>query len=443
VRTDVVVVGAGMAGLTCALDLRDGGVDVVVLEAGRRPGGRVRTHVFPDGRWVETGGEWIDTAHTNVHALLDRFGLRTVGDAEPWWEREAGWVDQEGLLRPSVYAWGGDEQARADFASYDLALTVVAEAMPEPGRPDEHPDAAAIDARSAAQLFDELELGAFARFFLTRAIEFEYTCRPAEMSVLFLAQQRAVELHEEARFGDVRSQRVDGGFSRLAQALADEIGDPVRFGEAVVRIEHREDGVRVTADTGTVVEAEHAVLALPLPPLRQVAVLPAFEGAFGRGVAELGYGAVTKTFVPAEARPRFPWAVTDRILQRVYDATEDQPGAGCVIDVYVGGDGARDLDHDHPDETDRVHSVAKELDEMAPGLGLAPELGFSRSWTTHPRFGGSFSVWHPGQVTAFWRALREPYGRIQLTGEHVATVCGYVEGAVESGYRVAERIVNG
>jgi monoamine oxidase len=236
---------------------------------------------------------------------------------------------------------------------------------------------------------------------------------------------------------------VDGGLSRLAHALADELGDTLRLGDAVMTIDHREDRVLVAADTGTVVDAEAAVLALPIPPLRQVAVQPAFEGAFGRGVAELGYGAVTKTFVPAAVRPGFPWAVTDRSLQRIYDATEDQPGEACVIDVYVGGDGARDLDRDHPDETDRVHSVAKELDEMAPGLGLEPEHGLSRSWTPHPRFGGSFSVWHPGQVTAFWRVLREPYGRIHLAGEHVATVCGYVEGAVESGHRVAAWILSG
>jgi monoamine oxidase len=432
-----------MAGLTCALDLHDQGLDVVVVEAGDRPGGRVWTHVFPDGRWVETGGEWIDTAHANVHELLDRFGLRTVGDAEPWWEREAGWVDQQGLLRPSVYAWGGDEQGRADFASYDLALSIVAEAMPEAGRPDLHPDADSIDARSADQLFDELELGRFARFFLTRAIEFEYTCRPDEMSVLFLAQQRRVELDEEARFGDVRSQRVEGGLSRLAHAAASDLGDSVRLEDAVVAIDHGDDIVRVATERGGVIESAQAVLALPLPPLRQVVVSPPFEGLFGRGVAELGYGAVTKTFVPAATRPPYHWAVSDRILQRVYDATEDQSGEGCVIDVYVGGEGARDLDHDHPDETDRLHTVAKELDEMSPGLGLEPELGLSRSWTNHPHFGGSFSVWRPGQVTAFWHALREPYGRLHLAGEHVATVCGYVEGAVESGHVVAARILSG
>jgi monoamine oxidase len=442
-RADVVVVGAGMAGLTCALDLKEAGADVVVLESGRRPGGRVRTVTFDDGRWVESGGEWIDTAHQHVHRLLARFGLGTVGDAEPWWEREAGWVDDAHGLRPVADVWSNDPEVRAGFASFDLALSVVAGGMPDPSRPDLHPDAGSIDARSAADLFDELDLTEFPRFFLTRSIEFEYTCQPAEISVLFLAQQRAVELAEERAFGAVRSQRVAGGLSQLARAMAAELGGSLRFREPLSALRHDDHGVTAVTRSADW-EAAQTVLALPLPPLRSVVVTPSFEGAFGDGVARLAYGAVTKTFVRSAVRPAFPWAVTGRFLQRVYDATEDQPGEDCVLDAYVGGDGARELDASYPDAADRVSYVAKEIEAMLPQLGtLDPSSGRSRSWTTHPRFGGSFSLWKPGFVTSFWQALREPYGRVHLAGEHVATVCGYVEGAVESGHRVADRILSG
>lgn len=442
-RADVAVVGAGMAGLTCALDLAEAGADVVVLEAGRRPGGRVRTVTFPDGRWVESGGEWIDTAHRHVHALLERFGLRTVGDAEPWWERQAGWVDDDAHgLRPAEEAWLHDPDVRAGFASFDLALSVVAAGMPDPSRPDRHADAASIDARSAADLLDELGIDGFARSFLTRSIEFEYTCQPSEISVLFLAQQRAVELAEEREFGNVRSQRVAGGLSQLPLAIARELGSSIRYGEPLRALRHDDRGATVVTD-GDEVSAGEVVLALPLPPLRAVDVAPAFAGAFADGVRTLAYGAVTKTFVRASRRPPFPWAVTSRFLQRVYDATEDQPGDGCLIDAYVGGDGARELDASYPDAADRVAAVAKELEAMVPELGSIDfSGGRSRSWTTHPRFGGSFSLWKPGSVTAFWQALREPVGHVHLAGEHVATVCGYVEGAVESGHRVAARILS-
>ncbi|MGZ4725854.1 MAG: FAD-dependent oxidoreductase, partial [Ilumatobacteraceae bacterium] len=66
--------------------------------------------------------------------------------------------------------------------------------------------------------------------------------------------------------------------------------------------------------------------------------------------------------------------------------------------------------------------------------------GFSRAWSSERWFGGSYAVYRPGQVTAFWDVLRRPHGRIWLSGEHVATWTGYLEGAVESGERVASEI---
>ena len=195
-RVDVVVVGAGLAGLTAASDLRAAGASAVVLEAGSRPGGRARTIQLEGGQWAESGGEWIDTAHVHVLELLQRYGLRTVGDGAPWWEREEGWIDDASGLRPPADAWLRDAEIHADFARFDHLVTVLAGGIADPADPVAHPDAAMIDARSGADLFDELDLGEFARFMLTRAIEFEYTCEPVEISALFLAQQRAVELSE-------------------------------------------------------------------------------------------------------------------------------------------------------------------------------------------------------------------------------------------------------
>ena len=222
---DVVIVGAGMAGLSCALDLRDAGADVVLVEASSRPGGRVRTLTFPDGRWVEAGGEWIDTSHEQVHALLARFGLKTIGDGAPWWAREAGWVEDDGGLHPAVDAWAADDRVMAELARFDELIDTVAAGIADPADPAAHPEAAAVDARSIADLFDEADLGETARFLLDREMAFEYTCRPDEASVLFIAQQHAVALAEEARVAEVRSQRVEGGLSRLVEAIAGDLGD--------------------------------------------------------------------------------------------------------------------------------------------------------------------------------------------------------------------------
>ena len=347
---DVVIVGAGMAGLSCALDLRDAGADVVLVEASSRPGGRVRTLTFPDGRWVEAGGEWIDTSHDQVHALLARFGLKTIGDGAPWWAREAGWVEDEGGLHPAVDAWAADDRVTAELARFDELIDTVAAGIADPADPAAHPEAAAVDARSIADLFDEADLGETARFLLDREMAFEYTCRPDEASVLFIAQQHAVALADEARVAEVRSQRVEGGLSRLVEAIAGDLGGVLRTDQPLVRLEQDDRSVRVITSAGTV-EAAQAVLACPLPSLRDVEVTPAFDGAFGRGIAEVGLGAVVKTFVRASSRPPFVWAVSHRSLQRLYDATEDQPGGSAVLDAYVGGEAARELVRTSPGRT--------------------------------------------------------------------------------------------
>ena len=439
---DVVIVGAGMAGLSCALDLRDAGADVVLVEASSRPGGRVRTLTFPDGRWVEAGGEWIDTSHDQVHALLARFGLKTIGDGAPWWAREAGWVEDEGGLHPAVDAWAADDRVTAELARFDELIDTVAAGIADPADPAAHPEAAAVDARSIADLFDEADLGETARFLLDREMAFEYTCRPDEASVLFIAQQHAVALADEARVAEVRSQRVEGGLSRLVEAIAGDLGEVLRTDQPLVRLEQDDRSVRVITSAGTV-EAAQAVLACPLPSLRDVEVTPAFDGAFGRGIAEVGLGAVVKTFVRASSRPPFVWAVSPRFLQRLYDATEDQPGGSAVLDAYVGGEAARELVRRAPGEQDRVAEVRREVAAMVPSMAPGLGDGSSQAWCLEPYIGGSFSVWNPGQVTAYWRALRAVHGRVRLAGEHVATVCGYVEGAVESGRRAAAQILAG
>jgi monoamine oxidase len=215
----------------------------------------------------------------------------------------------------------------------------------------------------------------------------------------------------------------------------------VRFDEELVALEHGATGVRArTADLE--VDAAHAVLALPLPPLGRVAFEPALPAPLARAIAEVRLGAVTKTFVryPAGAWG-FAWVVTRGGLQRIYDAAEDQKDGSVSLDAYVGGDAARELDAAYPEEERRVAHVAAELARIVPELDGTGAGGLSRSWTEDPRFGGSFSVWGPGQVTAHWRVLREPHGRVRLAGEHASTVCGYVEGAIESGRRAARGVL--
>ena len=131
-------------------------------------------------------------------------------------------------------------------------------------------------------------------------------------------------------------------------------------------------------------------------------------------------------------------ATTSLASQRVYEPTADQGGESGVLMAYSGGDGGRRLAV--LDETHRIATVGDDLHEMY-GIAGAPIGAFSRAWSNEPRYGGSYAAYGPGQVSAHWQILRQPCGPIRLAGEHVASWTGYLEGAVESGERVAREIV--
>jgi monoamine oxidase len=185
-------------------------------------------------------------------------------------------------------------------------------------------------------------------------------------------------------------------------------------------------------------EVDHVVLACSLVALREVKFEPRLPNLLQRAIDELGYGSVTKTAVQfAERQWMHGYATTEGASQRIYEPTVDQPGAAGVLMSYVGGDAARRMA-----DAAEIESIAAIESDIRTVHGVtAPSTGaFSRAWSAHPRYGGSYAVYRPGQVTAFWEVLRRPQGRVWLAGEHAATWTGYLEGAVESGESVAGRI---
>ena len=93
-------------------------------------------------------------------------------------------------------------------------------------------------------------------------------------------------------------------------------------------------------------------------------------------------------------------------------------------------------------EADRIRVITDDM-RRVHDIKASSTGAFSRSWSIEPSYGGAYAVYEPGQVTRYWDALRRPIGRIHLAGEHVATCTGYMEGAVESGRTVAERLITG
>lgn len=434
----VVVVGAGLAGLRVAERLRAAGCEVVVLESSRRIGGRVRTVHSPlrSGQHVETGAEWVDDHHERMHGLIDRFGLRVEGAGEQW-SRVRRLVHLDGRLLT------GDELTRVspsvldEIAAYEGHIEAVTAGLLDPSRPNDHPEAPSVDRRSLADVAAAVGLGRIAALLTRRDAQGEFAAEPAEVSLLFVAQQRAYQ-RRAAAGAQIRAHRVEGGLSQLADAMADELGPCIRRAEEVHAVEQRGADVVVRTRAGSLV-ADHVVLACALPAVRRLRLRPLPPPDLWAAITGLGYGTVTKTALQWPGRS---WAngylTTDRRVQRVYEPTVDGAGSPAILMAYCGGEGG----HRWAQLTERarLELAAAEM-QVIHGFDTAPLAGVSRAWSTHRRYGGSYAVYRPGEVGAFWDVLRAPWGRVHLAGEHVATCTGYMEGALESGDTVSRRIL--
>jgi monoamine oxidase len=448
----VLIVGAGMAGLTAAERLLAGGVDVTLVEAGGRFGGRVRSigdafgnSPFVDGVTVESGAEWIDTDQQRMHNLVRRFGLQLATSGHAWTmarrilhlDGRLYTHDQFDALQPGL---------ERQLEAYSALLDALGDGLGDPGHPELHPNAAELDQRSLADVIADAQLSPLAELFGLRNSQGEFAEEPQRVSALFVAQQRALMRVEGARLHggiEVRSHRLIGGLSQIPQAIAAGLPNTViRRGRCVRRIEWSDDGATVVLDAGSdgsveSIGADAVIVACSLRAVRQIDFDPPLPDGLSAAISELGCGTVTKTALQYSTRS-WPAGYANNTLpsQRMYEPTEDQTGRPVLM-AYTGGDGGRRLAAD--DEPCRMSAVAEDVRAM---YGIDQPLGgFSRAWSAEPRYGGSYAVYEPGQVLAHWHTLRSPCGAVHLAGEHVASWTGYMEGAVESGETVAERLL--
>ena len=391
---------------------------------------------FVEGQYSESGAEWVDTIHTRLLELLDRYGVSLLGTGERWTVIRR-WLHHGGELMSPERIREVDPTIDEQLERFESIVEAVEVGIADPSRPQDHPDAAAIDQRSLADVADEAGLGELARLFKRRDSQGEFAAEPSQVSLLFIAQQRAH--HREASRGEeVVANRARGGFTQVALGLASELGSSIHYGRHLTSVSQDADGVVVGTDAGDL-HADHVVLACSLVPLRTVRFHDPMPSDLHRAVHGLGYGTITKTSVqwPARTWPA-GYATTAGRAQRVYDPTIDQPGRAGILMAYCGGEGGHQWAM--LDETERIALAADEMRAMHR-IPDEPMGGWSRAWGAQPRYGGSYAVYEPGQVTAFWDVLRRPWGRVHLAGEHVATCTGYMEGALESGDTVADRLL--
>jgi monoamine oxidase len=440
----VTVIGAGLAGLSAAYELERAGWNVIVLEARERVGGRVYSLCsFSNGLVAEGGGEFIEETHTRMLAYAAQFDLK-LGRAGTWQGQDEDWGAFDGKAGPLSDArlWGANLQDEVEKVW--LALAELGELVPDPLQPQEARNAGLIDQRSTAEWVHSLNVHPLAKQDFIQHIRSEYTCEPERHSLLDLARNAAMYYSSIDRNVNYR---VVGGNDLIPRALATTLPD-VRLHAPVTSVSVLPDEVKVTyqqGDSFSTISSAFAILAIPLTTARLIEFSPPLPEAHRRMVQEVSYGAVTKVLI--EYRKRFwderGWngrLVTDAPIVLTWHATSHVEHEHGILTVYTGGASGAKLAALSDEE--RVRRAVLEIENVFPGSSDLIECTETVAWPNQPYTRGSYAAFAPGEVTAHWKTLFEPAGRLFFAGEHATPIQGFMEGAVESGQRAARNIIS-
>jgi monoamine oxidase len=447
-RRRVVVVGAGLAGLTAAIDLVDGGWDVVVLEARDRVGGRVHTirEPFSDGLHAEAGGESIDESHHAMLTALRRFGLLTERRA-PQKPYDAVTYYRGHRTRLPLFLAKRKGAVLDDVLRFSDAEAVLGDGV-DPAHPERAKNAEPLDATSLDAFIRTQHLNPEADFIVRLQSRALYNADPADLSLLFIAQQAAQAAVEETTPVDsvllVETRRVRGGNDRLPKAMAAYLGSRLRVGQPLTRVEHAVDRVRIFTGATPSIDAAFAVLATPMQPLRRVTFAPALPVALQAAINGLDLGDAVKVTREYERafwnREGFSgFAISDLPFGVAWSPTDSRATVSGLLTQFITGRPARYAASLSPEA--RQREFFEQLDVVFPeGKRLATGRTATTAWRNEPYTGGGYAAFKPRQMAPFFSTIRDGTPRLRFAGEHTCNLAGYMESAVRSGHRVAQEI---
>ncbi|MFI1253621.1 flavin monoamine oxidase family protein [Streptomyces netropsis] len=434
----VIVVGAGLAGLTAATALAAEGIEVTVLEARDRVGGRTQGIEVAPGQWADAGAAYLGERHTELKALITRLGLATAPTTMTGQSRFAvssATESVDGRFPPLNAIALGEMFELLD----ELTKSVRADA------PWLTPDAERLDRLTAAEWAENNLHHPDARTFFPLFLGEMMAADPADVSVLHMAfylSSGGGIRYLNAFKGGAQEDRVDGGAHRLSELLAAKLGDRVRLSEPVTLVEQTGDGVKVHTGTG-VYEGSRVVIAVPPLLADSIDYSPALPAPRSSNVTARGCAVKVHLVYP---KPLWRdhglsgWSVSaDGPLLSTVD--DSPPGGVGVLTGFVTGAEAR------------TFAALSEVDQRAAVLtqarGLFPQLpdpiGYHvTDWVNADYSRGCYAaLFGPGDWLRNGPHLTRPHERVHWAGTETSTeFFGLLEGAIRSGHRAAAEITS-
>jgi monoamine oxidase len=448
----VLIVGAGIAGLTAAYRLQQAGVAVDIIEARKRIGGRIYSlpRALDTSVTVELGGEFIDTAHVAVRNLARELGL-TVADiktVEAELTQDTCFFDYNKIplhklvdeFAPVARQISKDNIAIADFASYKNPL----------------PAATALDSQSISEYLANIpDTTDTIRQLLEVAYTPQYGLEADRQSCLNLIYLIGEQSNKFEIYGESDEKyAIKGGNGQITQTLAKLLQARITTETILESIKILADGRYLvsTSNDGNVSDRkyERILLTLPFSMLRRVDLKLDLPPAKKLAIETLGYGANSKLITSYQGKI---WrdlynstasVFTDLGFQNTWESSLSRFATGeSLITNFTGGKQAKSLATKTPEFHDR--EFLAQIETVFPGISQTRKSDrqpIIAHWHDEEYSRGSYACYKVGQMTKIYGAEGERVGNLFFAGEHCsAEFQGYMEGGCETGEAAAVAIL--
>ncbi len=437
---EIIVVGAGVAGLKAAQELVRQGRSVIVLEGKGRVGGRLKRAELA-GRAVDVGGQWVGTGHGVLLDEARRLGIETYQQYESGrtvMEMFGKLVEFTGAV-PRMPVLSLLELFRLRKRWDREMMTIPA------GAPWNAPKAREWDAQTLESWIVKNVRTRAAREFARLVPRGAWAAEASQVSYLWFLD--ALRSGNGLNYlmgvkGGALDAKFQGGMHQIARRMAEELGDRVILNSAVLKIAQDADGVRLTTETGEYT-ARFVIVAAPPGPIARIAFEPHLPAARDGLHQRMPMGTIIKAIVAY----REPFWRTKGFSGQV--ATDDDV-VGLVMEDWLEGtapmllcfiEGRHAIEMSAAGRETRKTKVIASLVKFF-GPEAADAIGYEdNDWLIEPHSHGYVGHMPPGTMTRFGHALREPCGRIHWAGTETAQEwAGYIEGGMRSGLRAAQEV---